>query len=57
MECKGREEPKAVLLNVVVRFMGEGGVKEVDPLKLTKIIREQVGEVKRERFRRWKQRR
>ena len=33
-------------LNVVVRFEGEGGVKKMDPLKITKIIRAQVGEVK-----------
>lgn len=39
-------EPKAVMLNVVIRFEGEGGVKKIDPLKLTKIIRAQVGEVK-----------
>lgn len=40
------KEPKIRLLNVVVRFEGEGGVKKMDPLKLTKIIREKVGEVK-----------
>ena len=33
-------------LNVVVRFEGEGGVKKMDPLKITKIIRAQVGEFK-----------
>lgn len=32
------------MLNVVVRFKGK--LKKVDPLKLTKIIRGQVGEVK-----------
>lgn len=32
--------------NVVVRFEGEGGVKKIDPLKLTKIIRAQGCEVK-----------
>lgn len=33
-------------LNVVVRFDGEGGIKKMDPLTITKIIRTQVGEVK-----------
>ena len=33
-------------LNVVVRFDGEGGVKKMDPLTITKIIRTQVGEGK-----------
>lgn len=41
--------PKAGLLNVVVRFEMEGGVKKVDPMKLTKIVRWQVGEVKHTR--------
>jgi len=30
----------------VVRFESEGGVKKMDPLKITKIFRTQVGEVK-----------
>lgn len=47
----GREEkannPKTgSLFVVVVRFEGGGGVKKMDPLKLKKIIRAQVGEVK-----------
>lgn len=37
---------KEASMNVVVRFEGADGVKRVDPLKLTKIIRTQVGEVK-----------
>lgn len=37
---------KKEALNVVVRFEGEGGVKKMDPIKITKIIRAQVGEVK-----------
>ncbi|XP_067275529.1 uncharacterized protein [Pseudorasbora parva] len=41
-----RKDPKSMLFNVVVRFEGEGGVKRIDPIKLTKIIKEQVGEVK-----------
>jgi len=40
------KESAVRLFNVVVRFEGEGGVKKMDPLKLTKIIREKVGEVK-----------
>lgn len=32
--------------NVVVRFSGEGGAKHLDPLKLTKIIKNQVGDVR-----------
>ncbi len=28
------------------RFEGEGGIKKIDPIKLTKIIKEQIGEVK-----------
>ena len=32
--------------NVVVRYEGEGGVKKMDLLKITQIIRTQVGEVK-----------
>ncbi len=49
-ESEGREDErkgmKVGLLNVVVRFEEEGEVKKVDPLKLTKIIRGQIGEVK-----------
>lgn len=40
------KEPKIRLFNEVVRLKGEGGVKRIDPLKLTKIIKEKVGEVK-----------
>lgn len=40
-----RKNPKAGVLSVVLRFEGEGGVKKTDPLKLTKIIRGQIGEV------------
>lgn len=49
-KSEGREgeekEPKGGLMNVVVRFEGEEGVKKIDPLKLSKVIRRQVGEVK-----------
>lgn len=41
MESEGREgeekDPKAWILNVLVRFEGQEGVKKVDLLKLTKI--------------------
>lgn len=37
---------KEGILNVVVRFEGEGGIKKIDPIKLTKIIKNQIGEVK-----------
>lgn len=40
------EDPKARPLNAVIRFEGEGGVKKMDPLKPTKSIRAQIGEVK-----------
>lgn len=40
------KSPKTGSLEVVVRFEGEGGVKEMEPLQLTKIIRAKVGEVK-----------
>lgn len=33
---------KAGLLNVVVRFKEEGGVKKMDPIYLTKIIRKRI---------------
>lgn len=45
-ESEDKEPEKEIWLNVVVRFEGEGGVKKIEPLKLTKIIRAQVGEVK-----------
>lgn len=45
-ENEDKEPEKEISLNVVVRFEGEGGVKKIEPLKLTKIIRAQVGEVK-----------
>lgn len=32
-------------MNVIVRFEGEGGVRYLDPLKLAKIIKNQVGEL------------
>ena len=34
------------VINMVVRFEEEGGVKKFDPLKLTQIIQRQVGEVR-----------
>lgn len=49
-ESEGREvevnDLRTEMFNVVVRFEGEGGVKKTDPLKLTKIIKAQIGEVK-----------
>jgi len=49
-ESEGQEDEernrKKGNFNIVVRFEGEGGVKKMDPLKITKIIRTQVGEVK-----------
>lgn len=42
----GQKASQDKQVNMVVRFEGEGGVKKIDPLKLTKIIRGQVGEVK-----------
>lgn len=49
-ESEGREVEvnnlRSELFNVVVRFEGEGGVKKTDPLKLTNIIKAQIGEVK-----------
>lgn len=38
--------PVPGILHVVVRFEGEGVAKNMDPLKLTKIMRAQVGEIK-----------
>lgn len=43
--------PKIEALNMVVRFEGEGGVRKVDPLKLTKTMR--TSKVCQD-FRRWK---
>lgn len=47
---EGREvevnDLRSELFNVVVRFEGEGGVKKTDPLKLTKIIKARIGELK-----------
>lgn len=37
---------KTEMYNVVIRFEGEEGVKRMDPLKMTKIIKTQVGEIK-----------
>lgn len=41
----GREKREGIP-NVVVRFEGEDGVKKLSPLKLTKIVRDCIGEVK-----------
>lgn len=43
---RGLKNPELRALNVVVRFEEEGGAKKSNPLKLTKIRRMQVGEVK-----------
>lgn len=34
------------IMNVVVRFEGDGGLKKIDPIKLTKILKGKIGEVK-----------
>lgn len=33
------------LPNVVIRFDDKGGVKKINPLKLRRIVRDQIGEV------------
>ena len=42
--ARAKRDLRAGLLNVVVKFKGEGGEKKVDPLKLTKIIGGQAEE-------------
>lgn len=42
-ESEDNGPEKVVSLNVVTRFEGEGGVKKIDLLKLTKIVRAQLG--------------
>lgn len=50
MKSEGSEEREKIMkegiINVVSRFEGEGGIKKADPIKLPKIIKGQIVDVK-----------